>query len=74
MDRKEKDLGTRGIDNSLEGKGRNIKGRVKDAAGSLTGDREMEAEGKWDQVKGKVQDKVGEVQRKIDRSTRNDEV
>lgn len=74
MDRNEKDLETRGIDNSLEGKAKNLKGRVKDAAGSLTGDRQMEAEGKWDQVKGKVQDKVGEAQRRIDRSTRDDEV
>jgi uncharacterized protein YjbJ (UPF0337 family) len=73
MDRHERDLKNRGINNSLEGKGKDIKGRIKDAAGGLTGDTELQAEGKWDRVKGKVQDKVGDVQRKVAEESRDEE-
>ena len=34
------------------------KGRVKEAAGSLTGDRSLKNEGKADQAKATVKDKV----------------
>ena len=63
----EGDLTRKGTENSLEGKGDNLKGRVKDAAGGLTGDSSLQAEGKWDQAKGKVKDKLGETQRDLDR-------
>ncbi len=29
-----------------------VKGGIKEGAGKLTGDRDLEAEGKWDKVKG----------------------
>ena len=48
-----------------------IKGKVKDAAGGLTGDTSLQAEGKWDQLKGKAQKKIGEVQR--DSALRDDD-
>jgi uncharacterized protein YjbJ (UPF0337 family) len=67
----ERNLTERGIDNSLEGKGENLKGRVKDALGGLTGDSKLQGEGKMDQLKGKVQDKVGEMQRDLDRPNRD---
>lgn len=35
-----------------------IKGRVKEAAGDLTNDRDLEREGKTDRAAGKVKDKV----------------
>lgn len=38
-----------------------MKGRVKEAAGDLTGDEEMQREGKLDQAVGKVKDTVDEV-------------
>ncbi len=63
----DKDLTQRGTENQAEGTMDTAKGRVKDAAGSLTGDRQMEAEGKWDQVKGDVKDTVGRGQRELDR-------
>jgi uncharacterized protein YjbJ (UPF0337 family) len=66
---KDRDLTDRGIENSLEGKGKDLKGKIKDAAGGLTGDGSLQAEGKIDQLKGKAQDKVGEAQRKLDRNT-----
>ena len=62
----EKDLTQRGTENSLEGKGKDAKGKVKDAVGGLTGDSSLQAEGKMDQAKGKVQDAVGKAQRKLD--------
>jgi uncharacterized protein YjbJ (UPF0337 family) len=37
------------------------KGRVKEAAGSLTGDRNLKNEGKVDQAKATVKDKVDKV-------------
>ncbi len=66
----ERDLTSRGIENSAEGKTKDLKGRLKDAAGGLTGDSSLQAEGKIDRLKGKVQDAVGEAQRDIDRPNR----
>ena len=37
------------------------KGRVKEAAGSITGDRSLKNEGKVDQAKATVKDKVDKV-------------
>ncbi|HET6762949.1 MAG TPA: CsbD family protein [Longimicrobiaceae bacterium] len=62
----DRDLRTDGTENSLEGKFDNMKGKLKDAAGGLTGDTGMQAEGKMDQAKGKVQDAFGKAERKLD--------
>ena len=59
-----------GMKDSLEGKSKVAKGRVKDAVGGLTGDGSLQLEGKIDQAKGKIQDAVGKVQRKIAGSRR----
>ena len=37
------------------------KGRVKEAAGDLTGDKDLQREGKVDQAAGDVKDKVGDA-------------
>jgi uncharacterized protein YjbJ (UPF0337 family) len=66
MNERDRDLGAEGLENSLRGKGKDLKGRIKDAAGGLTGDSELQAEGKWDRVKGNVQEKVGEIQQDLD--------
>ncbi|MFT3851289.1 MAG: CsbD family protein [Ilumatobacteraceae bacterium] len=42
-----------------------IKGRVKEAAGDLTGDKDLENEGKIDQLTGKVKDAVDTVKDKL---------
>jgi uncharacterized protein YjbJ (UPF0337 family) len=65
-DRDDKSLTERGVENSIEGKSDHLKGRVKDAAGGLTGDKSLQGEGKWDQIKGKAKDNVGKAQRKLD--------
>ena len=41
------------------------KGRVKEAAGDLTGDKDLKNEGKVDQAAGSVKEKVGDVADKV---------
>jgi uncharacterized protein YjbJ (UPF0337 family) len=43
----------------IEGAAKNMGGKVKEAAGNVTGDEKLKAEGKADQVEGKVQNAVG---------------
>ena len=45
----------------IEGAAKNIGGKIKEAAGKVTGDTKLQAEGKADQVEGKVQNTVGGV-------------
>ena len=47
------------------------KGRVKEAAGSLTGDRNLKNEGKVDQAKATVKDKVDKVADTLSRRNRS---
>ena len=63
----ERSLTERGIDNSVEGKTSDLKGKLKDGLGGLTGDTSLQGEGKLDQLKGKVQDTLGKVQRDLDK-------
>jgi uncharacterized protein YjbJ (UPF0337 family) len=46
------------------------KGRAKEAAGALTGDRKLKSEGKLDQAAGKVKDAVDHVADKAKRALR----
>ena len=46
-------------ENRVEGSAKNIKGKIKEGFGKLTGDSNTEAEGKMDQAKGKTQNAVG---------------
>ena len=41
------------------------KGKIKEGAGKVTGDKDLEAEGKSDQVVGKVKDAVESVKDKL---------
>jgi len=45
----------------IEGAATNMGGKIKEAAGKLTGKPKLKAEGRADQVKGKVQNAVGGV-------------
>jgi uncharacterized protein YjbJ (UPF0337 family) len=50
------------VDNDrVEGSAEQLKGKVKEVAGKVTGDSKTEAEGKADQVKGKVQNTIGGI-------------
>ena len=45
----------------IEGSMDQMKGKLKEGAGKLTGDEKLKNEGRADQVKGKVQNAVGGV-------------
>jgi len=49
----------------VEGSARNLGGKVKEAAGKLTGDEKLKNEGRADQVAGKVQNVVGGLKDKV---------
>jgi uncharacterized protein YjbJ (UPF0337 family) len=48
-----------------EGLGQNIKGRVREATGVLTGDRDKESEGAVERAKGAVKKTVGDVKHNV---------
>ena len=54
----------------VEGAAKNMGGKIKEAAGKVTGDTKLQAEGKADQVEGKVQNAVGGVKDSL-RDNRN---
>jgi uncharacterized protein YjbJ (UPF0337 family) len=54
-------------DDQVKGKWDNLKGRVKEAAGAVSGDKKLEAEGAVERAKGAVQKKAGDVEEKIER-------
>lgn len=66
-ERENRDLEQQGTENRMQGKGEELKGRVKDAAGGLTNDSDLQSEGKWDKLKGRAKDKLGEVQESLGR-------
>lgn len=47
------------------GKSDQIKGRVKEATGALTGDKKLAAEGKVDRAAGNVKEKAAQIVDKI---------
>jgi uncharacterized protein YjbJ (UPF0337 family) len=52
-------------EDEITGAGRDAVGKVKDAAGGLTGETGMQADGKLDQAAGKVQGKFGEAKEQL---------
>jgi uncharacterized protein YjbJ (UPF0337 family) len=49
----------------LKGIGQQVKGKVQEGAGKLTGNEDLEAEGNLNQAGGKVREKVGEAGRNV---------
>jgi uncharacterized protein YjbJ (UPF0337 family) len=49
------------------------KGRVKEAAGDLTGDDDLQREGKVDQAAGTVKEKVGDAADKVKETVTGDD-
>jgi uncharacterized protein YjbJ (UPF0337 family) len=49
----------------VEGKGKQIKGTIKDKTGEVVGNHELEAEGEAEHSAGKAQESVGEARRKV---------
>lgn len=52
-------------EDELKGKGKQVKGAVKEGLGKLTGNRDLEDSGNADQVKGNMQEGYGKAKRKI---------
>jgi len=48
------------------------KGRIKEAAGDLTGDKDLKREGKVDRASGSVKDKVGDAADTVKDALRRD--
>jgi uncharacterized protein YjbJ (UPF0337 family) len=53
----------------IKGAADKAKGAVKDAAGKLTGDKNLQAEGKMDKAKGSAREAVGDVKDAVRHST-----
>ena len=49
----------------MEGKAENLKGRVKEAAGVITGNPDLENEGAAQRTDGAVQEGLGTARRKV---------
>lgn len=49
------------------------KGRAKEAAGDLTGDRDLEREGKVDRTSGGIKEKLNEVTDKVKGALRRED-
>jgi len=59
----------------LKGKGKQIKGRIKNKVGEMIGNRILEAEGEAERIEGLAQEGVGRARRKADKllkSVKND--
>ena len=52
-------------EDEFKGKGKQVKGVVKEKLGKLTGDRELEDKGKADRLEGDLQEGFGKVKRRI---------
>lgn len=53
----------------MSGKTDQVKGRVKEAAGTLVGDKKLEREGKIDRGAGNIKEKVGNVADRVKKTT-----
>jgi len=52
-----------GAQDQAEGMFHKVKGKLKEIAGKLGMDSELEAEGKDENISGKVQEKIGQVKK-----------
>lgn len=52
-------------DDELRGKAENLKGRVKQAFGTVTGDKRAEAEGAGERLKGAAKEAIGKAKRAV---------
>ena len=55
----------------VKGAADKAKGAIKDAAGKMTGDKELQAEGKMDKAKGAAHSAVGDAKDAVKRAADN---
>lgn len=53
------------LEEQARGKAEKLKGKLKEGAGKLTGDPDLEAEGEVDQAEGTIRDKTGKIVRHL---------
>jgi len=51
----------------IEGKFHEVKGKIKETAGKLSDDPELEGEGVGEKIAGKVQQKIGQVKKVLEK-------
>ena len=61
------DLTTDGLGNQAKGAAKEVEGKVRNAAGGLTGDTSEQLKGKAKDLEGKAQRKIGEAEEDLDR-------
>ncbi len=54
------------MNDEIKGKVENLKGRAKQAVGTVSGDKELEAEGAAERGKGAIQEMAGKAKRKLE--------
>ncbi len=59
------ELRKKSTDEQVGGKGESLKGKLKEGAGKLTGDEDLEAEGQMEQGEGKAREKMGKAGRAV---------
>ncbi|MDO9265391.1 MAG: CsbD family protein [Desulfosalsimonadaceae bacterium] len=52
---------------NAEGKMHQVKGTIKEVAGIIVGNENLEAEGKDENLEGKVQEKLGQIKKVMDK-------
>ncbi len=52
---------------NAEGKMHQVKGTIKEVAGRMVGNKDLEGEGKDENTKGKIQEKLGEIKKVMDK-------
>ncbi len=57
------DLKRKSVDEQVGGTGESWKGKIKEGAGKVTGNKDLEAEGKADQAEGNVRKGLGKAGR-----------
>jgi uncharacterized protein YjbJ (UPF0337 family) len=50
---------------NVEGKMHQVKGTIKEVAGRIVGNSDLEAEGKEENTDGKVQEKIGDIKKVV---------
>jgi uncharacterized protein YjbJ (UPF0337 family) len=55
----------------VKGAADEVKGKIKEAAGHVTGDKKLEVEGKADQLKGKAHTAAGDAKDAVKDAIRN---
>ena len=50
---------------NAEGKWHKVKGKIKELAGKVVGNRDLETEGKAENFDGDVQEKIGEIKKVV---------